>query len=204
MRMLRLATGLACCTLALAACGEKDEPAATAAATAESGQNGDQTAGDSGSNQHGNDDELSARVTPIIGGGQGQVFPPPPEDLCEAALGPESPGTQNGPPPTIGMPARAWAVEEGVVRAMYPASGSNDPCELRIAEGPGGRVVIRVLNPRIATSDLRYWCVEARLPLAAPDIAPAFNLAGVDPSVRRQLRSGRGCVRVPYVPERPR
>ena len=87
---------------------------------------------------------------------------------------------------------------------MYPASGSNEPCEIRVAEGPGGRIVIRVLNPRIATSDLRYWCVEARLPLAAPDIAPARNLDRVDPGIRRQLRSGNGCFRVPYAPERPR
>jgi hypothetical protein len=87
---------------------------------------------------------------------------------------------------------------------MYPASGSNDPCALRIAAGPGGRVVIRVLNPRIATSDLRYWCVETKLPLAAPDITPTRNLEGITPAVRRQLRSGRGCVRVPYAAERPR
>ena len=90
------------------------------------------------------------------------------------------------------------------MRAMYPASGSNEPCELQITEGPGGRVIVRVLNPAIATSDLRYWCVETRLPLAAPDIAPARNLDGIDPGVRRQLRSGNGCVRVPYARERPR
>ena len=119
---------------------------------------------------------------------------PDPLDPCAAIDTPE------GAPRTVTVKARAWFAAEGVVRAMYPASGSNEPCELRIAEGPGGRVVVRVLNPRIATSDLRYWCVESRLPLAAPDIAPARNLDRVDPGIKRQLRSGRGCVRVPYAP----
>ena len=136
--------------------------------------------------------------------GRGDLATRCPKPVCgEGSTGPEPAPGPRVPPTTI-VPAKAWLVEDGTVRAMYPASGSNEPCSLRIAEGSGGRVAIRVLNPEIATSDLRYWCVESRLPLAAPDIAPARNLAGVDPGIRRQLRSGQGCVRVPYEPERPR
>jgi hypothetical protein len=137
------------------------------------------------------------------GGGQGFRVPSASDGRCGGVPPPGAPGPQSGPPPTVRMPAAAWAEEEGIVRAMYPGSGSSEPCELGIAEGRGGRVVVRVLNPAIATSDLRYWCVEARLPLAAPDIAPARNLDSVGAGIRRQLRSGRGCVRVPYE-ERPR
>lgn len=138
------------------------------------------------------------------GGSRG--FPPPPggSGPCKDAPPPGAPGTQNGPPPTVRMPAEVWATEGGVIRAMYPGSGSNEPCGLGIAAGSGGRVVIRILNPAVATSDLRYWCVEARLPPAAPDLSPATSLKNVQPGIRRQLRSGRGCVRVPYGLERRR
>ena len=198
--MLRSAIGAVCAAtvLLLSACGEKNEPVATATAPPENHQDGG-----------------TARDRPPAGAGHSDQerdedfrLPPPGNDPCRAALGGGVPERrQNGPPPTVRVPARAWVAEAGLIRAMYPASGSNEPCRLGIAPVGRSRIyrpVIRILNPAIATSDLRYWCVETGLPPTAPRVVPARVLGRVDPAISRQLRSGRGCLRIPYAPERPR
>ena len=125
------------------------------------------------------------------------IYPQRPDDRCKPPP-PGPPAERNRLRPTVRVIAHAWFVDGDIVRAMYPSSGSAAPCDLRVGGAPVSRVFIRVLNPRVSTADLRFWCVETQLASAAPDLAGARNLERVHPSTRRQLRSGNGCVRVPY------
>jgi hypothetical protein len=102
---------------------------------------------------------------------------------------------------------RARLVNGGrVLRVAYTESSGFAPCELGVRYLRGSlRVTLRVSDPRAAVDDLRYWCAEGRLPAAVPTRAEIVSdpverhpARGFDArALRRALRTGRDCVRVP-------
>jgi hypothetical protein len=90
------------------------------------------------------------------------------------------------------------------IRIVYPADGSNRPCELLLRRHRDGRLSVEaaVADPAEQISNLVSWCAQARIDGKSAAEVRAHQYARPDPLTRRQISAGfreRPCHSVPLI-----